>query len=251
MPDEDIVTSEVQESAEQEQQTLSFADNVNKITKQLVKGEDGTYSLPDNLELDEPTRTAVLIEKRRRDTESAFSKASMRAKALEAENEELRKKLESSFKPSLPEEEQERLNDLKFSDPDAWRVEMNKLEQSARQQLDEEFSQVTSKASEHAEIERRRQVLASFQEENPGFQLDDDVLANDVPPRITRKLEKGEVSFEDFLVEVRDYLSKGKVIKDTSPVTNKPNLSSAGGGATPDPNAVSQDIYASYANEIY
>ena len=250
MPDE-VLESEVQESADAEQQTLSFADTVNKITKQLVKGEDGIYHLPEGLDLDEPTRTAVMLEKRRRDTESLYSKASLEARALKAQNEELRKKLSSSFKPSLDEAAAQELEELKYSDPDMWRTRMNELEVKAREKLNEEFSQVESESARQAEIDRREQVLAQFKEENPGFNIDDEILANDVPPRITKKLESGKISFDDFLVEVRDYLSKGKVVKDTQAVTNKPDLSRVGGGASPDPNAAAQDIVSSYANEIY
>ena len=249
MPDN--TQSEVQESAETQQETLSFADNVNKIAGQLIQGEDGVYQLPDGLDLDEPTATAVMIEKRRRDADSTIGKARHKQKILEAENEELRKRMAQSFKPDITADEQQELEDLKFSDPDAWRSKMNDLELSARATLDEQFTQVTTEASVSAEIARREQVLADFQTANPDIVVTEEVLANDVPPRITRKLEAGDVSFEEFLADAVSYLSKGKVVKDTSPVTNKPNLSDAGGGASPDQHAVSEDIVSSYARELY
>jgi len=42
--------------------------------------------------------------------------------------------------------------------------------------------------------------------------LSDEVIENDIPPRITKKLEQGKIGFAEFLEECRVYLVKGKVV---------------------------------------
>ena len=54
--------------------------------------------------------------------------------------------------------------------------------------------------------------LAAFQQAYPDISLTDEVIENDIPPRITKKLEQGKISFLDFLEECRNYLTKGKVV---------------------------------------
>jgi hypothetical protein len=242
--------AEAQPAAPQEE-VLSFADRVNAAVKQLTQDDKGVLQLPKDLELDDALKTAVLSEKRRRDTESAFSKERQRAAALEAEARELRNQLAQRIKVEVPPQDAARLEDLKYSDPEAWRKEMNRLEQASLANLNTQFSEASRKAAGEIEVERRRQVLDEFKAANSDFDLTDEIVSNDIPPRITKKLEQGKVSFEEFLVEVRDYLSHGKVIGDPSPVKTAPNLSTVGGGSKPDANAKTEDAILSYRDEIY
>lgn len=248
-PNEDVDTQEAQGN---EKQPLSFAEKVNQTAKTLTKDDKGNYVFPENISEEE--KVAVIAERRRRDTQAAFTTTSQQVKALEAEKAALLKRFGSSTTVELPPEQAEELEELKFSDPEAWRAKLNQYESEAKQkrmsEIDEELKQVSTQTLSENETERRKQVLQDFKEANPGFSLDDDVIANDIPPRITKKLETGEISFEAFLQECHTYLKTGKVIK-TEKNLGQPNLSKVGGGSEPDESAMSEDVIASYAKTVF
>jgi len=77
------------------------------------------------------------------------------------------------------------------------------------------------------------------------------VINYDVPKRITAKLEKGEVTFEEYLEEVYNYLKTPKVIGNTKENASQPNLSSMGGGNIAAEYATNEDIRQSYKKEIF
>lgn len=231
---------------------VKFEQSVSEAVKNIKRGDDGKYILPDTLSPE--VKFAAIAEQRRRDTQAEYTKISQSKKALEVENSALKKKAIGNIKITLTEDQQEELDDLKFSDPEAWRVKVNKYEQEAlikySQELDTEITQISSEELKQSELERRKDVLKEFNQANPDFQLNDTIFENDIPPRITKKLETGKISFEDFLHEAYSYLKTGKVIKrDTLP--NDPNLSKMGGGDKPDTHGEKEDIILSYNKEIF
>lgn len=244
-------TPATNEAVTQEKTENSFVDQVNKAVTSMTKDAKGNYVLPDDLP--EEVRFAAMSEKRFRDTQSSYTKSQQENKALKAEKAALVNKLQD-VEVVLTAEQAEELEELKFSDPEAWRKKMNSLEKEARTkrvaEIDEEIKQVSAKTLGEEEIERRKEVLEQFKADNEGFELSDEILANDIPPRISKKLEKGEISFEVFLEECRDYLKKGKVVKQEETL-DQPNMSKVGGGSKPDANAVKEDIVLSYKQETY
>jgi hypothetical protein len=80
--------------------------------------------------------------------------------------------------------------------------------------------------------------------------LTDAVIADEIPPKFLKKLEKGEVTFEEFLTNCKDYLTKNKVIAD-NPAPDSVSLSKIPGSTRPDVNAVNNHIKTSYVNETY
>ena len=249
LEEEDGESEDESSSAEE---VKAFESAVSNAVKNMKRGADGKYILPKGLSPE--VKHAAILEKRRRDTQSEFTKIAQAKKALEAENNALKKKSLGSVKIELTAEQAEELEDLKFSDPEAWRKKMNKYEREAHakqsKELDDEIAQVSADTLAKDELERRKEVLIEFNRANPGFQLDDDVIQNDIPPRITKRLETGEISFEAFLQEVLDYTKTGKVVKQEK-TRNQPNLSKVGGGSRPDKHAEKEDIILSYNNEVY
>lgn len=233
---------------------LDFAGLVNKAVNEATVDAKGNLVLPDNL--DPNVKYAASIEKRRRDTQADHTRQSQKIKALEAEKSTLLSKVTGSVELELTKEQAEELEDLKFSDPEAWRKKVNSYESSARTkrtaEIDEELKQVSSSTLDQNELERRKTVLADFIEaKDDGFKLDDDIIANDIPPRILKKLNDGKITFEDFLQECYDYTKTGKVIKQTEKVPSEGNLSKVSGGNSPDKNAVKEDIIKSYEKETF
>jgi len=191
-------------------------------------------------------------EKRYKDTQKNIQERSIENKQLQAKNDALAKQL--SELTTTPVEIPEEVEELKFSNPDEWRKKVNKLEQEAKLKDASERQEILDKASKDArdefELDRRKRVFTEFQAANPGLEINDQVLASDIPPSISNKLADGTSTFEEFLEEVKTYLSTGhKVSKE--PTMNEPNLGSVAGGEQPSIEAQRGDSKASYANEIY
>lgn len=226
---------------------------VNDIVGRMTKDDKGSWAIPEDVQ-DETLSFAAMAERRRRDTQADYTKVTQKAKALEAEKATLLQKIVDNPDLDLSPERKEELEQLKFEDPEEWRKQVNALEKESKQKrkasIDEELSKTSATALETEELERRTNVLAEFNASHPDFTINDDVIANDIPPRIVRKLETGKITFEDFLQECYDYSKTGKVIKQETTL-DQPNLTKVPGGSKPDNKAVAEDIHTSYAKETY
>lgn len=240
---------EVSTPSPAEKTTKSFEEQVNEALKGMKEGEDGKMHFEEGLP--EDVVFAANAERRRRDTESSLSKERQKNAALEAKTEKYFERITSQTDLGLSTEEAEELEDLKRENPDAWRAKLNEYEERAHDKLLEELEVDDEEAEVFGEIERRAEVLQDFLDKNPGLVLNDEVFENDLPPRITGKLESGEVTFEEFLKEAKEYLQPKTKIKDSGDEEPEPNLGKAGGGSTAQDIAVESDIVESYKDEIY
>lgn len=229
-----------------------LADKVAEVLKTAKTDAKGNLVLPEDL--DEDVAYAATLEKRRRDTQAAHTRDRQELNAMKSQNQILLEEALGAAELDLTEAQLEELDDLKVSDPDKWRQKMNGYEKDAkdkkRTKVNEKVTEASKSRLDEEEKERRKEVLAEFLEANEGFHLDDDVIQNDIPPRITRKLEKGEITFEEFLDQCYEYTQTGKVIKQEK-TNDGPNMSKAPGGKNPDSRAVKEDIVGSYKNETY
>ena len=225
------------------QGTPSVEEQVNTVLQQM-SAEDFDAS-----KVDPVIMFAATAEKRRRDTQSEFTKVSQKAKKLEATNAQLSQVFEQELVQQMSPREAAELEELKFSDPDAWRNKLVTLEEANKGKIKEKLQQIEQEAVGKTEMELRVEQLQAFNEAHPGFELNDEIVQNDIPPRITRKLEKGEISFADFLQQSYDYLNKGKVIGAGEAPPDIPNLGKAPGGATPQQSK--ENPHSGYDTEIY
>lgn len=189
------------------------------------------------------------FEKRYKDTQAAYTKSQQELKAVKAKVDVLEKLTTPQIQ--IDAEAQKELDDLKYSDPDAWRTKMNNLELDARSKHQNLISAAEQQAAIQAEMDRRTQVLNEYNRSHPGFEITDEVIQLDVPTRITKKLESGELSFDDFLGEVKEFLYAPKKVGTTNKTVGQPNLGNLGGGDTPSDTSISKDIVANYKNIAY
>ena len=216
----------------------------------MVQTEEGKWTLPEDI--DESVAFAANSERRRRDTQSAFTKSQQELKQTQAERDQFAKGWEADFAKSLSTEHVAELEELKATDPDAWRSRLNELEGEQRNAFQSKSKAIQEKAAGESELDYRHRALSEWQEANPTLVLTDDVLANDIPPRIARKLEEGKVSFADFLKECGDYLGKGKVVAPpTDKVPGNVDLGKLPGGSAPGGDAVAAASKNSYNDEVY
>jgi len=209
--------------------------------------EDKTATSTDTV--DDSQETKVDYEKRFKDTQAAFTKSQQALREKEAKLDAIEKLTQPKLE--LDEATKTELDTLKYENPDAWRDKVNNLEREAMLKHQETLNEAGRLAAQQAELERRAQVLSEFNSSHPDVQLTDEVIQYDVPPRITKKLENGEVSFEDFLEEAKNYLVSPKVIGDGNQTLNQPNLNKVGGDDKPSYSAVKGDIVKDYKNLVF
>jgi hypothetical protein len=181
-------------------------------------------------------------EKRFKDTQAAYTKSRQ-------EIAELKAKLTVSgvgdtIPLVIPEGLREELEDLKYSDPEAWRKQLGALEKEQQTKYNDTIAQMT-------ELEHRELTFMEFSASHPDIVLTDDVIQNHVPSGITKRLERGEITFEQFLQESYDFLKAPKVIGDGNKTLEQPNLSKVGGGAMPSDSVSAKLVVDSYRNEVY
>jgi hypothetical protein len=230
-----------------------FKEKVDGLVSKMVQGDDGNWALPeeDAKDLDEPTLFAVTSERRVRDTQGAFTKAQQAAKKNEAIAKGFQERLlESDI--SLTKEQKFELNDLRKTDPEAWRTKLNEYETANRTNLSTELDEIRTKSSNKGELEIRKDQMAAFSEET-GVTLTDEVVANDLPPRFLKELEAGKVSFEEFLVKAGNYIKAEKVIQgsDEDTIDDTKDLSDMPGGHEPSEQAQRGDFVETYEKTTF
>lgn len=228
-----------------------FENAVNETVEKFTSGADGKLTLPDDYEVDENVLFAAKIEKRRRDTFAEMQRDKAKIKTLEVENEEMLKQWEEDAIKNLDAGEKAELDELKASDPDAWRAKIDEVQDNARKKFLDRTTNIKSKAKQETELDRRKRLVEEYNDANPDALLTDDVIENDVPPRITRKLAEGKITFEEFLAEAGEFLGKGKVVDPGAQAPVVPNMSKAGGSSKPENRAVEADIQQVYKKTIF
>ena len=88
--------------------------------------------------------------------------------------------------------------------------------------MQQDLSKARDEASTEVELARRAKVLEEFNQSHPDVQLTDELIAYDVPPRLTKQLEKGELTFEEFLDKTYEFLTKPKTVKDVNETLQQP-----------------------------
>lgn len=229
--------------------TPDFEAKVNEIVGSMTKAEDGKWTLPE--EVEPAMAYAAMAERRRRDTQSEYSKVQNRLKALETENAQLAQNWEKDLVEKLTLEQRADLEELKATDPDAWRQKLVELEQTGKTQFSERKAEISKQVTKESELERRQRVLEEFSAAHEDFQLTDEILENDIPPRFAKRLESGEWDFETFVEESYKFLTGDKAIKQPPKAPAGPNLTKQPGAAAPSQDAIDADIIQSYRNEVY
>jgi len=226
----------------------SFEERVNNAVSNMTQTEDGKWKLPEGLS--EAETFAANAERRRRDTQASFEKEKQKTEVLATTVDSLKQRAIEGATLNLTVEQKEELLDLKDTDPDAWRDMLAKYEQEAVDAVEQELSELGNTGEVAVEEVRRVELLQKFLDDNPGLVLDDEVFENDLPPRITSKLNDGKCTFEEFLEEAAKFLQPGTVVHKTDE-EDEPNLGKAGGGSSASEASIAADARDSYRDEIY
>jgi hypothetical protein len=191
---------------------------------------------------EEQKQQVIDWEKRFKDTQAAYTKSQQELVSTKAKLKVLAEPRREDL--NLSPEQKAELDDLKYENPDEWRVKITKLEQEAQNAREE-------KISELSQLELRKLAFAEFSANHPDVIFTDEIINFDVPYRIKHKLEKGETTFEEFLQEAYDYLKTPKKVGTDNQTLEQPNLGNVGGGHTPSKDAIAGQIVSDYKNDIY
>lgn len=197
-------------------------------------------------QLEEAKKAQQIAEQRVKDTQGAYTKSRQSEKALEAKFKALQEHLNSIQQSSvLPEE----IESLKNIDPEKYYQMRRDYELKTQQDLSTKIVNAEKSALEEDIKQYNAKLLADFLTKNPD--ITEDYINYEVPHRIQLKLQKGEVSFEQFLAEVESYHKKGTSVAKGSDVTNQPDLTKMGTGENVSNKALDYDSFiASYSKNI-
>jgi uncharacterized protein YhaN len=222
--------------------TPSLEQEINELVEKLA---DDTF---DKTAVDPVKLFAATAEKRRRDTQSGYTKSQQELKKTQAIAAELSSNLEREIVAKLPEDKAAELEELKHQNPDEWHKELKKLEAAQSTAAKAKLEEIANTAVGKSELEVRQEQLAAFTEAYPDIAINDEVIENDIPPRITKQLAEGKIDFAGFLEACKDYLTKGKVLAKPDTPPNIPNLGAVPGSSSAQGERQTADAYD---NEIY
>lgn len=229
--------------------TPSFEEQVNEVIASATKTDDGKTTFAEGT--NEAIAYAATAEMRRRDTQSAFTKSRQKLKALEVENTKLAESWEQDAVSTLSKGEQARLEELKVQDPEKWRQEITQVEEDKRKNFQEKRQAITTEAQATTELERRQAQITAYNEQNPEAQLTDDVIENDIPPRITAKLKSGDISFDEFITQCNNFLTKPKKVATGDKPPKEPAFARSRGSHQPSPEAIAAQDSNEYKQETF
>ncbi len=235
--------------------TSNQADIAELVSKHVNNLDDkGKLNLPDDMP--DWQKHVIRSEKRQRDAQSELSKSQVKLRESEAINGVLMETA-STMVPEdfqLSDDEITALNKLKVDDPDKYRLEVNDLEAKAKVSQQEKLTELTTKAAEDATnahtTKNRVTVLAEFRDANPDLIITDDVLVNDVPPRLMAGVTNGDYTYGEYLEKVKAYVTAGK----KTPAGNEGdphNMGNMPGSQTPGKSAAERAGKQDYAKMTF
>lgn len=229
----------------------TFETQVNQLVEKLTVDDKGEVQVPTDLQADPAILFAAKAERRRRDTQAAYTRVSQRARELEKTEQALVNRLEDFAMATLPADQLQKLEELKLSDPEAWRAELNKVEADAKAKLKEEVRGIGKKVQQESELERRTRILEDYNKQNPEQPLTDDLISAEIPPKYVKELDEGKITFEEFIGKCDKFLKANKVIKQPDDPKTGKTLDDVGGRSTPSDTDVGRAAASSYKDEVY
>lgn len=217
-----LVTEDLSESTDQETDTdeetteLSFTEQVDNAVELIEHdAELGVLSLPKTISDDVAFAAKLAYENIQHQQNNV--QTTLQIKQLKKNKSILLDEIGKSTGLSLTSTQQAELEDLKFSDPDGWRNKLNKLEAEAKDvaktQIEKKLNIKLDGEEQEAEVEYRTKLLAQHNRDNPDFQLTDEVIQNNIPPRIVQQLGQGKITFPSFLKKAKGYLLQNKTVQ--------------------------------------
>ena len=240
----EAVTQVQEEAPEEEKKTVAqIQEEVNRYLKEIEVDENGKFKYPETIPPE--IKVAIAATKSARDNQSAYTKTRNELKALEAELKALKDQVAKYETPTaqLTEEESKELEELKYTDPDEWFKRMKALEAQAQEKVKEKLDEVSKQARQQTEQEYRIQRLEEYNKtlETP---MTPEMIELNVPPVWGKKLQDGEIDFDQFLDKAAEFIFGPKTVAKPDTPEQGTNLAQVAGSGTPDPDTSSGIDYS-------
>jgi len=204
----------------------TYEQTVNSLIKEKITKVDGKFVIPEDLELPSDIQAVLNAELRRRNTEAAFTKASQEAKLYKTEVEALKSKLLEESSVDLSSSELENLEELRITDPNQWRLEVNRIEEESKslkiKEVEDYLSETRNNLTEKEKSIKLNEALNSFNSGSDS-KITIEHLENDIPPRLLKSYESGKISLEELLEDAKTLIYGNPSIKQDN-IPNEPNF---------------------------
>jgi len=180
-------------------------------------------------------------EKGRRNAQAELTPVQQELSRLRAENAILKEQPGANVDST----EQDRLNDLKFSDPDKWRAEMNESDKSQAQAYED---RVKTKQAEIVTEMTQEQLVANTKAFFANKDIDPAVVINSMPKALQSMIDQGEITLDEGLQRGIDLVNGATVKSVLAPKT--PNLASVAGSDKPTDQAKMQQSNQDWSNMV-
>jgi len=231
----------------------TFKETVNELVGKLEQNAEGKWELPAAIAegLSEETMFAVTAERRYRDTQGAYTKAQQEAKRNKAIAEGLEDHILNS-EVSLSREQKLELNKLRTENPDEWRKKLNEYETQAKTSVKAKLTNIAKESANKSELEIRQEQMTAWVEAT-GIQLTKEIIENELPPKFTKDLEAGKITFQQYLEQAATFLQSKKIIQGSEDDTDDDTISLArvAGGHEPDRRAEKGDFVQTYEKTTF
>lgn len=185
----------------------------------LKKDESGKYIIP--TDASKEMKVALNAEARRRETQADYTKKNQENKKLKSMNELLHKAFEDNFlnTSKIPDD----IIQLKEEDPDAYIKYIVEHKEKTKQDFITKSEELKSKAETESKNYELEVIVDAYNKENQDAIINDEVVKNDLPPRLLNDLNNGDIDIHEFLSKAKKILKKHSKIK-TNQTENSPTM---------------------------
>ena len=190
------------------------------------------------------------LNKRIKDNRDQALAAQQAAAELKKEKAVLLKELNSVSlaTAALPADEAKRLDELKYSDPDAWLEEVTALKGKSQSTLESTLAEARKAAGEEIKKQTEQEAINSFITANPNIKLED--LETKVPYGLKASFDSGEITVQQFLDEANKFFN-AKESSGGQQTLNQITLKDLSGTAQASKDAVSKESAVSYETATF
>lgn len=183
----------------------------------------------------------------KKDTQKSYTQGQQELSVLKKQNKMLNDA--ASKGTQLTPEQVDELEVLKYKDPDAWFDKKQAYTNLAKANLLEANSKAHDEGMEEAAETTKQATIANFLTSNTDLTMD--MINLDVPKRIHKELDDGNITLEEFLEKSKHYiLSSTKRLQDKADLDQK-NLTKVPGGNNPSKQATQAEHNKQAQDEIY
>lgn len=203
-------------------------------------GDDEADEFEDEADEFENRSRKVVAGKSAKELERKLAEATRERLKLQRQLDLVKAKTEATSKvqlktvKNLSVADREYLEELKDTDPEQWRAELNALEKRFK----EEYDTAVEKEVAKKKLESLRgYIIDAIKEEYPKAKFTAEDFGN-LPHRLVKGLEDGSIEYADFISQAGKYLNSGKTTKRVEPTMKEPNLNrirNSGTGSRPKP----------------